>query len=128
MTFCAIVYGGRIFAHPCQTQIDVQHFFQGAMMKLFVRTLLVALAALAVTSIAFGQTDTQGSKDYPGLTRPQNYYIDYYKELRFDSFSSGYWKMVVRRNKMLKDTITTSHTVTIPNETPRRELCPALWR
>ncbi len=56
-------------------------------MKLVFRTLLVALAAIAVTSIAFGQTDTQGSKDYPGLTRPQNYYIDNYKELRFDSFT-----------------------------------------
>jgi outer membrane protein OmpA-like peptidoglycan-associated protein len=56
-------------------------------MKLIFRTLLVALAAIAVTSIAFGQTDTQGSKDYPGLTRPQNYYIDNYKELRFDSFT-----------------------------------------
>jgi outer membrane protein OmpA-like peptidoglycan-associated protein len=56
-------------------------------MKLFFRTLLVALAAIAVTSIAFGQTDVAGSKDYPGLTRPQNYYIDDYKELRFDSFT-----------------------------------------
>jgi outer membrane protein OmpA-like peptidoglycan-associated protein len=56
-------------------------------MKLYVRTLLVALAAIAFTSTAFGQTDVTGSKDYPGLTRPQNYYIDDYKELRFDSFT-----------------------------------------
>ncbi len=56
-------------------------------MKFIFRTLLVALAALAVTSTAFGQTDTAGSKDYPGLTRLQGYYIDSYNELRFDSFT-----------------------------------------
>jgi outer membrane protein OmpA-like peptidoglycan-associated protein len=62
-------------------------YSQGAIMKLFFRTLLVALAAVVITSTAFGQTDTPGSKDYPGLTRPQNYYIDDYRELRFDSFT-----------------------------------------
>ena len=56
-------------------------------MKIILRTLLVALGAIAVTSIAFAQTDTSGSKDYPGLTRLQNYYIDSYNELRFDSFA-----------------------------------------
>jgi outer membrane protein OmpA-like peptidoglycan-associated protein len=56
-------------------------------MKFIFRTLLVALAALTVSSTAFGQTDVAGSKDYPGLTRPQNYYIDSYQELRFDSFT-----------------------------------------
>jgi len=39
-------------------------------MKLFFRTLLVALAAIAITSTAFGQVDDfPGSKDYPGITR-----------------------------------------------------------
>ena len=57
-------------------------------MKLIVRSMLVALAAIAVTSIiAFAQTDKPGSKDYPGLTRPQNYNITDYEELRFDSFT-----------------------------------------
>ncbi len=56
-------------------------------MKFFCRTLLVALAALTIASTAFSQTDTQGSKDYPGLSRLQGYYIDSYKELRFDSFT-----------------------------------------
>jgi outer membrane protein OmpA-like peptidoglycan-associated protein len=56
-------------------------------MKLLVRTLLVALAALTVATIAFAQTDKPGSKDYPGLTRPQNYNITDYQELRFDSFT-----------------------------------------
>jgi outer membrane protein OmpA-like peptidoglycan-associated protein len=61
--------------------------YQGAFMKIALRPLLVALAALIVTSTAFGQTDTKGSKDYPGLTRLQGYYIDSYNELRFDSFT-----------------------------------------
>jgi outer membrane protein OmpA-like peptidoglycan-associated protein len=56
-------------------------------MKFIFRTLLVALSALTVASTAFGQTDTKGSKDYPGLTRLQGYYIDSYNELRFDSFT-----------------------------------------
>ncbi len=56
-------------------------------MKLVVRTLFVALAAIAIASTAFGQTDTAGSKDYPGLTRPQNYNISSYRELRFDTFT-----------------------------------------
>jgi OmpA-OmpF porin, OOP family len=56
------------------------------MMKLFVRTLLVALAAIAFISTAFGQTDRSGSKDYPGITRMPGYYIDSYDESKFDSF------------------------------------------
>ena len=56
-------------------------------MKFIFRTLLVALAALTIASTAFGQTDTAGSKDYPGLTRPQNYNISSYRELRFDTFT-----------------------------------------
>jgi outer membrane protein OmpA-like peptidoglycan-associated protein len=56
-------------------------------MKDIFRTLLVALAALTVASTAFAQTDKPGSKDYPGLTRPQNYNITDYEELRFDSFT-----------------------------------------
>jgi outer membrane protein OmpA-like peptidoglycan-associated protein len=60
---------------------------QGAIMKLIFRSLLVALAVLTVVSTASGQTDKPGSKDYPGLTRPQNYNITDYQELRFDSFT-----------------------------------------
>ncbi len=56
-------------------------------MKLIFRTLFVALAAVAITSTAFAQSDKPGSKDYPGLTRPQGFYIDSYRELRFDSFT-----------------------------------------
>jgi len=56
-------------------------------MKFVFRTLLVALAVLTIASTAFSQTDTKGSQDYPGLSRLQGYYIDSYKELRFDSFT-----------------------------------------
>jgi hypothetical protein len=56
-------------------------------MKLILRTLLVALAAIAVASTAFGQTDVAGSKDYPGITRMPGYYIDSYEEMQFSSFT-----------------------------------------
>jgi len=55
-------------------------------MKLIFRSLLVAFAAIAVTSAAFGQTDVKGSKDYPGISRMPGYYIDSYDESKFDSF------------------------------------------
>jgi outer membrane protein OmpA-like peptidoglycan-associated protein len=54
-------------------------------MKLAFRTLLVALAAVAIASTAFGQTDRPGSKDVPGVSRMPGFFIDSYKELQFDS-------------------------------------------
>ena len=54
-------------------------------MKLIFRTLLVALAALAITSTAFGQADRAGSKDYPGITRMPGFFIDGYSDMQFDS-------------------------------------------
>jgi outer membrane protein OmpA-like peptidoglycan-associated protein len=55
------------------------------MMKLIFRTLLVALAALTLSSIAFGQADRAGSKDYPGITRMPGFFIDGYSDVQFDS-------------------------------------------
>ena len=54
-------------------------------MKLISRTLLVAFAALAIASTAFGQTDWAGSKDYPGITRMPGFYIYRYSDIQFDS-------------------------------------------
>jgi outer membrane protein OmpA-like peptidoglycan-associated protein len=54
-------------------------------MKLISRTLLVVLAAVAITSTAFGQTDRPGSKDYPGITRMPDMYIYSYRDIQFDS-------------------------------------------
>jgi outer membrane protein OmpA-like peptidoglycan-associated protein len=54
-------------------------------MKLIFRTLLVALAALAIASTAFGQTDWAGSTDYPGITRMPGFYIYRYSDIQFDS-------------------------------------------
>jgi outer membrane protein OmpA-like peptidoglycan-associated protein len=54
-------------------------------MKLISRILIVALAAIAVTSIAFSQTDRPGSKDYPGITRMPDMYIYSYRDIQFDS-------------------------------------------
>jgi outer membrane protein OmpA-like peptidoglycan-associated protein len=56
------------------------------MIRMLRSTLLVLIAVMTVP-YALSQTDRPGSKDYPGLTRPQNYYIDDYQELRFDSFT-----------------------------------------
>ncbi|MGD0293064.1 MAG: OmpA family protein [Terracidiphilus sp.] len=55
-------------------------------MKLILRTLLVALAALTIASTAFGQTDVPGSKDYPGISRMPGFYIKVFKEAQFDSY------------------------------------------
>ncbi len=54
-------------------------------MKLFFRTLLVALAAIAITSTAFAQADRSGSKDYPGITRMPDFFIYSYRDIQFDS-------------------------------------------
>ena len=54
-------------------------------MKLILRSLLVALAALTLTSIAFGQTDRPGTKDYPGITRMPGFFIVNYSDTQFDS-------------------------------------------
>ena len=49
---------------------------------------LVGILAIAVTiPPAFAQTDSAGSKDYPGITRMPGYYISDYKESPFDSFA-----------------------------------------
>ena len=55
-------------------------------MKFTFPTLLVVLAAFALTSTAFGQTDVTGSKDYPMINRMPGYYISSYKESQFDSY------------------------------------------
>jgi outer membrane protein OmpA-like peptidoglycan-associated protein len=52
-----------------------------------LRGVLVALIAIAMISFASGQTDSPGSKDYPGLSRLPGSYIDTYKEAQFDSFT-----------------------------------------
>ena len=55
-------------------------------MKFIFRTLLVALAALTIASTAFGQSDAEGSKDFPGITRMPNTWLKTYNHLRFDAF------------------------------------------
>jgi outer membrane protein OmpA-like peptidoglycan-associated protein len=43
------------------------------------------LYAITFVSLAFGQSDSPGSKDYPGFTRMPGYYIYEYKDTQFDS-------------------------------------------
>ncbi len=44
------------------------------------------LAAILAVPLAFGQTDTEQSKDYPGVSRMPGYYIREYHETPFDSY------------------------------------------
>ena len=55
-------------------------------MKLIFRTLLVTLAAITIASTAFGQADAEGSKDFPGITRMPNTFLQSYNHLKFDAF------------------------------------------
>src|ERR1035441_6691529 len=48
---------------------------------------LVALVGLMTAPFAFGQTDVDGSKDYPGISRMPGYYIAEYHETPFDSYA-----------------------------------------
>jgi len=49
-----------------------------------VATVVLLFAGIAVSG-AFGQSDTAGSKDYPGITRMPGYYIYQYEESQFDA-------------------------------------------
>jgi len=55
-------------------------------MKVIFRTLLLALAALTIASTAFAQADADGSKDYPGISRMPNTWLQTYNHLKFDAF------------------------------------------
>ena len=48
---------------------------------------VVGLVTLLAVPCAFGQTDVAGSKDYPGISRMPGYYIAWYKDTPFDSYS-----------------------------------------
>ncbi len=48
-------------------------------------SVVVVFCVLAAVSLAFGQSDKPGSKDYPGITRMPGYYIDEYADVQFDS-------------------------------------------
>jgi outer membrane protein OmpA-like peptidoglycan-associated protein len=49
------------------------------------RVLVGLLSTLAIVSLALAQSDTAGSKDYPGITRMPGYYIDEFKDAQFES-------------------------------------------
>jgi len=53
----------------------------------FSRSTLLVLVAVLTVPLAFTQTDVEGSKDYPGITRMPNTYIMGYKFSEFDSFA-----------------------------------------
>jgi hypothetical protein len=54
--------------------------------KIFLRCIRVPCGS-DDGSLALGQTDRPGAKDYPGISRMPGYCIDQYSESQFDSFS-----------------------------------------
>jgi OOP family OmpA-OmpF porin len=65
--------------------MTAQNFHGGGFMNRFLSVMFVGLVALAVAPLVLAQTDSPGSKDYPGMTRMPGYYISYYQETEFDS-------------------------------------------
>lgn len=61
-------------------------------MSRVLRSLLLAVAALAIIFISFGsaawaQEDRPGSKDYPGIPRMPGYVITGYEDSQFDTYN-----------------------------------------
>jgi hypothetical protein len=55
-----------------------------------LRKLAIALfLALVCAPAAFAQNDTQGSKDFPGVTRMPDYFIYFYEESPFGPACGG---------------------------------------
>jgi outer membrane protein OmpA-like peptidoglycan-associated protein len=72
------------------------------------RVLVGLLSTLAIVSLAFAQSDTAGSKDYPGITRMPGYYIDEFKDVQFDSAT-----FQVTQNGKQSDQQIEGHTIKI---------------
>jgi outer membrane protein OmpA-like peptidoglycan-associated protein len=72
------------------------------------RVLVGLLSTLAIVSLAFAQSDTAGSKDYPGITRLPGYYIDEFKDVQFDSAT-----FQVTQNGKQSDQQIEGHTIKI---------------
>ena len=52
----------------------------------FSRSTLLVLVAVLTVPLAFAQTDAEGSKDYPGISRMPNTFLQTYNHLQFDAF------------------------------------------
>ena len=88
-------------------------------MKLILRTLLMALAALAVITAAFAQNDVAGSKDYPGITRMPGFFIVNYSDTQFDSVT-----FTVTQNGKKTNQAIEGHTIKIDYE--QKQNAPAV--
>ena len=53
----------------------------------YSRSSLLVLVAVLTVPLAFTQTDADGSKDYPGITRMPNTWLQTYNHLKFDAFN-----------------------------------------
>jgi outer membrane protein OmpA-like peptidoglycan-associated protein len=84
-------YARRPVIDPAVAPISIR-FFQGEDMKFAFRTLLVALAAVVLTSTVFAgdpQVDRAGYKDYPGIPRVPGFILREYgdcTETAFDAY------------------------------------------
>jgi OmpA-OmpF porin, OOP family len=52
----------------------------------FSRSTLLVLVAVLTVPLAFSQPDAEGSKDYPGITRMPNTFLQTYNHLQYDAF------------------------------------------
>lgn len=77
-------------------------------MSRFLRVMIVAVAVVFAVLPAYGQQDTAGSKDYPGITRMPGYYIYEYTDTQFDSVN-----MPVKQGAQEKEVAVEGHVLKI---------------
>ncbi len=77
-------------------------------MNRMLRGLFVVAGMALMLATAVGQNDRQGTKDYPGIKRMPNYYVDDYSEKEFDSAT-----MPVMQGKERKDVAVEGRVYTI---------------
>ena len=77
-------------------------------MRAFFQVMFLILVAACAALPTFGQQDTPGSKDYPGITRMPGYYIYEYTDTQFDSVS-----MPVKEDAQRKEVAVEGHVYKI---------------
>ena len=69
-------------------------------------SLVFGIAVLTIGPFAFGQTDVEGSKDYPGISRMPGYYIYDYRDTPYDSYDFKVAKADSWEQKTVEGTVT----------------------
>jgi outer membrane protein OmpA-like peptidoglycan-associated protein len=73
--------------HVSQAVINKDNQNKESLMGRYSRSSLLVLVAVLTVPLAFTQTDADGSKDYPGITRMPNTWLQTYNHLKFDAFN-----------------------------------------